>query len=498
MWPANRIGGDRVSCIVALASALTAATADATAQTPPDTIPLRGTVRDFRKAHPDFDVPESVGYGHVAGNSLLIFDASGVPRLAAGGYRVTTQWRNAADDGIAPHLYRDGRGTAVVPVVAAPSIVNNPQVDSFDSNVGPYGGGNIGPAPTFIADSEMPVLTEPADLPTLSPQVVYNGNGASVLSESVHCNRFALLNRHRLTINGHLTILSEEEFTIDNHCKLIIPDGSSLTIYVKGAFTLSNNIEMNMEGGDPDRLIIYNLGETPIVIGNNVGVYGQITSPAAPLQILNNGDLYGNYTGLAVQLDNSAGLHIDGGSARSMCGAVIVDQRGTAGGSSAAAVTSEVTFGEWFQDVLGANLSMPHTITLARNAAGVYESVNRPFHPADDRLFGNEEDAHNYNFTFEARFRFVFRQCQGQFIRLGGSDDIYLFLDNGLVIDLGGIAHGREQLIELDRLNLVDGEEYAGALFYAHRHGDDASLTISTNIELIGSGFPGVASAAFD
>jgi hypothetical protein len=186
MTPAIRQGKVRGFSIVVAASILAMPAADALPQSSPETINLRGAVRDFRKAHPDFDVPDGGGYGHVAGNILLTFDSSGVPRLAPAGFRVATQWRNAANDGIAPHLYRDGRGTAVVPVVGAPSIVNNPQVDSFDSSSGPYGGGNVGPAPTFIADSEMPVLTEPAGLPALVPQAVYNGNGASALSNDVH------------------------------------------------------------------------------------------------------------------------------------------------------------------------------------------------------------------------------------------------------------------------------------------------------------------------
>ena len=53
-----------------------------------------------------------------------------------------------------------------------------------------------------------------------------------------------------------------------------------------------------------------------------------------------------------------------------------------------------------------------------------------------------------------------------------------------MVIDLGGIEPGTEQVIELDRLNLVDGETYDFHMFHAHRHGGTPKLHLRTNVVL--------------
>ena len=57
--------------------------------------------------------------------------------------------------------------------------IYDPVLDTFNSMLGPYGGGNVGPAPTFQSGSTMPSVTPPGGLP-YQEIVTYSGvSGAS-------------------------------------------------------------------------------------------------------------------------------------------------------------------------------------------------------------------------------------------------------------------------------------------------------------------------------
>lgn len=472
-------------------------TAAGAPQSPPSEILLPGIVRDFRVDHSDFGLDSSMGYGHVAGNVDLSLAVTGKPTFSGGGYRVTSQWRNAGTDPIAPHLYA-GAGVNVVPVVSGPTINNNPTIDSFNSSLGPYGGANVGPTPTFVSGSTMPGVTEPTGLPPLVDEVRYTGNGSSILSNDIHCNKFRIQNNHDVTISGDVTILAEVEFSLENHTSLQILDGSTLTIYVKQKLIFKNNVDVNTISADPGRLIIINLGIETFELDNNIQVYARVISPTAPLHVKNNADFHGTYEGLTLIMENHAGFHLDSPFSLDACGTVFNDTQGAASSDSDAAVTSSSSFDQWFRDELGTNLSVGYTLRFVRDVSGVYEYINEEFYPVDDMLFGNEGGSHNNNFTFEATFSFVYQTCTGQFIEMASADDSYLFLDGGLVIDLGGVLHGQRQIIGLDRLGLVDGNTYQVKFFYANRHAPNAELTVRTNVEIVAPMMTQAITAAFD
>lgn len=174
------------------------------------------------------------------------------------------------------------------------------------------------------------------------------------------------------------------------------------------------------------------------------------------------------------------------------------DQAGYWGPYDSGGVTSTESFSQWFRDIPGLNLSRTMEIELVRQADGLYvfDSASvEPyasiggFFPIDDELFGNSggEPNHNYHFTVEMSAEFVYDQDAGQVFTFTGDDDVYVFINGRLVIDLGGVHGVTSQSVLVDRLGLEDGQAYHFKFFFAERHRTQSNFRITTNMLLEGS-----------
>lgn len=163
-----------------------------------------------------------------------------------------------------------------------------------------------------------------------------------------------------------------------------------------------------------------------------------------------------------------------------------------------AMITSKTTFDQWFRNVDGVNLSDKHTITLTdADGDGIYTfeaSIHngRSFFPLDGKLFGNQGRNHNFHFTYEVHSKFTYSDPSGRqpmVFNFSGDDDVWVFINNKLVVDLGGVHSEVYSSINVDNLaaslGLEPGKTYNFDFFFCERHTTQSNCTISTSIQFL-------------
>jgi fibro-slime domain-containing protein len=196
-------------------------------------------------------------------------------------------------------------------------------------------------------------------------------------------------------------------------------------------------------------------------------------------------------------------------------GKPVIDGRCTQGNVTAAQcpygqqLTTAANFGQWYRAVAGVNLAVAGTLLLAAQGAGSYafDSGSRGFYPVDSKGWTatnppmedvavadptvNDGRSHDFGFTTEVRYFFQYRG--GETLAFSGDDDLWIFINRQLALDLGGLHHRIQKSLSVDQsataLGLTTGGLYEIALFHAERH------SAASNFKLTLTGFAPTTSA---
>ena len=161
-----------------------------------------------------------------------------------------------------------------------------------------------------------------------------------------------------------------------------------------------------------------------------------------------------------------------------------------AGKPTTPSTSGVANFDTWFHDT-PLSLAQPHELPLlpAAEEPGLFSFVDDSFFPIDGQLLGNEGRGHNFHFTLEASTTFEYRG--GEVFSFSGDDDMWVFINRQLAIDLGGTHSRLSAEVALDDFAATGGMARGGTyplhFFFAERHTVESHFTLRTSIADPGS-----------
>jgi cytoskeletal protein CcmA (bactofilin family) len=249
--------------------------------------------------------------------------------------------------------------------VAAGAIVNTTVtvsgssfIDSFDSTLGDYGGGNTsrhahvatnstaagavnisgsgmiygdvqagpganvsktvkidnsgsrctGTVTALAASNVMPTITVP-DIGAAQGATTYSNGITKTLSSNLHTSKLTI-GYSTINISGDVIIVTDGNFSISSGAKINVLANSSLKLYCKGTMSISYAANV-VTGANLSRLTFYNVGTKTVTLSSGGSFEGVLVSPNAPVSITGNYNLYGAVIAQSLSITSGAFFHED-------------------------------------------------------------------------------------------------------------------------------------------------------------------------------------------
>ena len=147
--------------------------------------------------------------------------------------------------------------------------------------------------------------------------------------------------------------------------------------------------------------------------------------------------------------------------------------------------TTAANFAKWYVDTPGYNQSAPITLGLTETSPGIFSYSSSSFFPIDGLLYGNQGRDHNYHFTMHLEGLTSFKATDT--FTFTGDDDLWIYINGILAIDLGGVHPAASKTIygtDLIALGLSENTLYDFDVFFAERHTTESNFNITTSFRM--------------
>jgi fibro-slime domain-containing protein len=152
-------------------------------------------------------------------------------------------------------------------------------------------------------------------------------------------------------------------------------------------------------------------------------------------------------------------------------------------------IISAETFAQWYNDVDGVNHTFERELVLTETdaASGKFVYSSNEFFPlGPDEGWENTPSNQSKNYLFTTEVHVRFKYVAGQTFSFTGDDDLWIFVNGKLALDLGSMHLPKSGTIDFDalaeELGIVPGGSYDMDIFHAERHTSDSNFAIETNI----------------
>jgi fibro-slime domain-containing protein len=141
-----------------------------------------------------------------------------------------------------------------------------------------------------------------------------------------------------------------------------------------------------------------------------------------------------------------------------------------------------------FHDSLKFRINLDRRVINGRTATqACYLFDNTHFDPLHNKGFGNDPvdpllNSSKQNFGFTVTLRTTFINRPDLFIDCESDDDLWLFVNRKLVIDLGGLHQQNRVSVVLDTFHFAPSQTCTLSVFYADRGPSSAAFYLQTNV----------------